>query len=136
MADQDRLSLWFEGGEDPAQFEAQVSASGFSGQTGYVVSAQQVQNFLDALAQFPITDEVTLEIGQEFPDGPLLTLKIGPADGRGTLNVRTSLAADNDRTRRVSTSFSCVYSDVERFARQAEDSLRSGGTAILASQQS
>jgi len=136
MANQDRLSLWFEGGDNFAQFEAQVSASGFSGETGYVVFGQHVRNFLDALARFPITDEITLEIGQEFPDGPLLVLAIGPADGRGTLRVRVSLAADDDRSRRVSTSFSCVYADVERFAQEAEDSLRLGGTAILTSDQS
>lgn len=132
MSDQNKLALWFEGGDDLGQFDAMVSASGFSGETGYVVFIGQVRKFLDALANFPIAIPVALTIGEEFEDGPLLALVISPDDRRGSLRVQVSLAADDDRTRRVSTDFLCVYSDIERFASEVESALRSGGTAILA----
>ena len=135
MSDQNKLTFWFEGGEDLGRFVAEVSASGFSGETGYVVHAQQVREFLNALADFPIVSPIALTIGEEFPDGPLVALIIGPDDRRGTLRVQVSLAADDDRACRVSTSFLCVYSDVERFAKEVESGLLSGGTAILVADQ-
>ncbi|MFM7378670.1 MAG: hypothetical protein ACKO1O_11175 [Erythrobacter sp.] len=136
MSDQNRLTLWFEGGDDLGQFNAMVSANGFSGETGYVVFPGQVREFLRALAIFPISVPVALTIGEEFEDGPLLALVISPNDRRGSLRVRVSLAADDDRTRRVSTDFLSVYSDVERFARAIESGLQSGGTAVLTAHQS
>lgn len=132
ISDQNKLTLWFEGGDDLGQFNAMVSASGFSGETGYVVLPGQVREFLDALATFPIAVPAALTIGEEFEDGPLLKLIISPDDRRGSLRVQVSLAADDDRTRRVSTDFLCVYSDVERFIGEVEIGLQSGGTAILA----
>ena len=132
MSHQDKFTIWFEGGEDLGDFGAMVSAGGFSGETGYAVYPDQVREFLDSLANFPVTAPVALTIGDEFDDGPLLTLVISPDDRRGTLRVDVSLAADDDRTRRVSTDFLCVYSDVERFAGEVETALQSGGTAMLA----
>ena len=136
MSDQNKLTLWFEGGDDLGQFNAMVSANGFSGETGYVVFPGQVREFLRALSIFPISVPVALTIGEEFEDGPLLALVISPDDRRGSLRVRISLAADDDRTRRVSTDFLSVYSDVERFARAIESGLQSGGTAVLTAHQS
>jgi hypothetical protein len=126
------LTLHFEGGVGIMQFDAVVRAAGFAGETGHVVDDRQVRAFLSALAVFPILDSIRLSVGDEFPDGPLLAISIQPADRRGTLSVHVSLAADDDRSRKVSTHFQCVHSDVERFADQVESALRSGGAAILA----
>ncbi|MBY8825082.1 hypothetical protein [Sphingomonas colocasiae] len=128
----DQLTLHLEGGEDVNQFDAVVRAAGFSGATGYIIDARQMQDFLGALAVFPISDPVRLSVGTEFPDGPLLSITIQPADRRGTLSVHVSLAADDDRSRKVSTHFRCVHSDVEHFADQLQIALGSGGTAVLA----
>ncbi|WP_434405028.1 hypothetical protein [Sphingobium sp. DN12] len=131
MCDQSKFILWFEGGDDLSQFNATVTANGFSGETGYVTSPDQINDFLDRLTSFPIADLITLTIGEEFQDGPLLVLTIEPADRRGSLRVQVCLAADDNRSRKVSTDFLCVYSDVERFARGVESALRLGGVATL-----
>ncbi|MGB7654457.1 MAG: hypothetical protein WBL74_03145 [Novosphingobium sp.] len=132
MAEKMELSFWFEGGENHAQFSAIVAANGFSGETGYVTYPSHWREFLDGIGHYPITDTIALTIGEEFEDGPLLTLAIGPEDRRGGLRVHVSLAANQDRSRKVSTDFGCVYSDVIRFAGEAEIGLRMGGTAVLA----
>jgi len=131
MHDQSRFTFWFEGGSDLGQFGAMVSANGFSGETGYVVFAGQIKSFLDALTDFPIVKRVALTIGEEFEDGPLLALTIEPDDQRGTLRAGVILKAYDDRAFSVSTSFLCVYSDIERFAGELRGSLHSGGTATL-----
>lgn len=131
MTDRSKFALWFEGGDNFAQFSAMVSARGFSGETSYILYASQVRSFLEKLVVFPMTEPALLTVGEEFDDGPLLKLDVRPADRIGNLRVRVMLSADDDRNRRVSTDFLCVYSDLERFVAEVTNCLQSGGEATL-----
>lgn len=132
MTNGSKLTLWFEGGDNFAQFSAMVSAQGFSGETSYILYATQVRSFLQKLTVFPLTEPALLTVGEEFDDGPLLQLEVRPVDRIGNLQVRVMLSADDDRNRRVETDFLCVYSDLERFAGDVVICLQSGGEATLA----
>ena len=115
------------------QVEVAVSAAGFSSITSYVVDDFIILQFSDALASYPFSEPARLIVGEEFPDGPLIDIAIEPLGRLGELRVGVSLAADYDRAIRISTSFRCVYSDLDSFRHQLEGLIASGGEALLCS---
>jgi hypothetical protein len=124
------LFIAFEGG-GYGSVEFLVCAEGFSGSTSYVVHPEELQPFLSQLSAFPLSDPAQLIIGAEFPDGPLVDVTIVRADLRGTLEVGVKLADRRDRSRRVSTAFTCVHSDAIRFIEAAQLAMEHGGEVAL-----
>lgn len=133
MPDRDSFTLDFR----PAirghrQFKANILSAGFAGRTGHSLDDAEIAAFLEALDSLPEAGAVVLKVGGEIADGPLLVVSIVPADRLGSLRVRVSMAADDDRARRVATHFWCVRADLTRFADEVRQAAVQGGTAILA----
>lgn len=133
MSDRDSLSLEFRPApRAPRRFEARVLSAGFAGETSHTLDDDEIAAFIAMLDNLPDAGAVVLNVGGEIAGGPLLVVSIAPVDRLGSLCVRVSMAADDDRRRRVATHFWCVRADVTRFVEEVRQATRHGGSAILA----
>lgn len=133
MPDRDSFSLEFRPApRAPRRFEARVLSAGFAGETSHTLDDDEIAAFMAMLDNLPDAGAVVLKAGGEVAGGPLLVVSIAPADRLGSLCVRVSMAADEDRRRRVATHFWCVRADVTRFADEVRQATTLGGIAVLA----
>jgi hypothetical protein len=108
-----------------------VVARGFSGHSGHVATADEIQPFLKSLAEYPLRSAACLAIGTGFDEGPLIRLTVEQENARGAIFVNVELVSDHDQTRRVATSFFCTCADIEAFRLGLESALQSEGDTIL-----
>ncbi len=101
-----------------------VSASNgqFEGHGGFWVQWQDVREFGEALAVFPISADAPV-IGQwgfNYQEGDDLIIRVGiaPADPRGNLRVSFEIADQDEPRSRVRAWFLTNYPDVETFRAQ------------------
>jgi len=121
----DTLTLSFTHDPDPnehfGQFHIAVSASGFSG-SGYMwVQWQDIEEFAEALAAFPLPASPPVSLRRGFNhtagDDLRVAIEIRPTDARGNLQVDVTVADYVQPERRVRTTFNTNYPQVEIFQR-------------------
>lgn len=103
--------------DDFGRLSLSAKTDRFSGKSGFWVQWQEVREFGEALAAFPITSPVSVQWGYDMQEGHDLILKveIAPADPRGTLMVRFEIADEFDTDERVRGSFTTHYPELEAF---------------------
>jgi hypothetical protein len=105
--------------DDFGRLSVEVEAEGFAGRGGFWVQWQDVIEFGEALAVFPIADDspVVAQWGYEMQDGDdlILRIEVASADKRGNLNVRFEVADDHEVRNRVRGSFLTNYPDLDAF---------------------
>lgn len=96
-----------------------VETKGFAGQGGFWVQWQDVKEFGERLAVYPINKEnpVVAQWGYDMQTGDdlILRIEVVPADKRGNLVVRFEVADDDDTRNRVRGSFLTTYPDLDSF---------------------
>jgi hypothetical protein len=104
-------------GDDFGRLSLSVSTSRFAGNGAFWVQWQDVKEFGEALATFPITSPVVVQWGYDMQEGNDLILKveIAPADKRGTLIVRFEIADEFETDERVRGSFMTHYPELDAF---------------------
>jgi hypothetical protein len=103
--------------DDFGRLSLSAKTDRFSGNSGFWVQWQDVKEFGEALAAFPITSPISAQWGYDMQEGNDLILKveIAPADPRGTLMVRFEIADEFDAGERVRGSFTTHYPELEAF---------------------
>ena len=105
-------------GDDFGWLELDVRTEDFSGRGGFWVQWQDVVEFGEELAQYPIpADGIERSWGyrENDVDETVLACRIRPANGRGALDVHVMVADQYEPKRSVSALFRTNYPDVERF---------------------
>ncbi|NKI99877.1 hypothetical protein FHW92_001937 [Novosphingobium sp. SG707] len=96
-----------------------VETDRFSGKGGFWAQWQDVQEFGEALARFPITEgqPVVAQWGFNFLEGNdlIIRLEIVPFDSRGNLAVRFEVADDVEPQYRARGFFHTNYPELETF---------------------
>ncbi|MBB3955103.1 hypothetical protein [Novosphingobium sediminicola] len=98
-----------------------VETDRFSGKGGFCAQWQDVQEFGEALARFPITEgqPVVAQWGFNLleSDDLIIRLEIAPADSRGNLAVRFEVADDVEPQYRARGAFLTNYPELATFHR-------------------
>lgn len=91
----------------------------FSGTGGFWVQWQDVREFGDALAVFPVEQDapITADWGYNMREGEdlIVRIEIAAADKRGELLAKFVIADLNETHERVAGSFPTSYADLEAF---------------------
>lgn len=109
---------------------ASVISKGFSGETSWGVTKDEILPFIDALSKYPLEGSAKLSLG-ELRYGPVITVVIAPSNSRGGLKVHVELYYDGDRELFVTTNLYTDYSGIEPFRAALLSAVRFGGEAIL-----
>lgn len=116
--------------DDFGRLSVEAVTDRFVGKGGFWVQWQDVKEFGEALAAFPITAEhpITAQWGYDMQEGEdlILPLEIAPANLRGDLAVRFEIADEDEPNCRVRGRFNTNYPDLDAF--------RSGITRLMASE--
>lgn len=97
--------------------------AGFCGEGGFWVQWQDVKEFGEKLATYPLVAPVTAKWGYRMQEGEdlILSVEIGPANRRGDLFVRVEIVDDlhdHGHRDRVRSSFQTNYPQLETFRRE------------------
>jgi hypothetical protein len=113
--------------DDFGRLSVSLETDRFSGRGGFYVQWQDVRDFSERLAAYPIADEapVAAQWGYDMQEGDdlILRIEIAPANKTGDLIVRVEIADDHAPQNRVRSSFLTNYPDLESF--------RSGIAALM-----
>lgn len=124
-----------EAQDDVSLLDVEVQAAGFAGRGASWTNDVALADFAAALGVYPISADqpavFEMGFGRLEGDDLVARIEIGPADPLGRLLVQVELSDRNDRWRRVRTTFTTHYPDVERFARQIGKMIGAGGPATL-----
>ena len=105
--------------DDFGRLSVGVAAHGFAGQGGFWVQWQDVKEFGEALAVYPIANDrpVIAQWGYDMQDGDdlILRIEVASADNRGNLIVRFEVADDHEAHNRIRGSFLTNYPDLDSF---------------------
>jgi hypothetical protein len=105
--------------DDFGRLSVAVETDRFSGRGGFWVQWQDVKEFGEALAAFPIREDapIVAQWGYNMQEGDdlILRIEIVPADGRGNLTVRFEIADDYAAGDRVKASFLTNYPEIDAF---------------------
>lgn len=105
--------------DDFGRLSIAVETDRFSGRGGFWVQWQNVKEFGEALAAFPIEvgAPIVAQWGYEMQEGDdlILRIEIAPADSLGNLKVRFEIADDNAAEDRVRGSFLTNYPEIDAF---------------------
>jgi hypothetical protein len=105
--------------DDFGRLSVSVKTDRFCGWGGFWVQWQDVKEFGEALATYPIEEDapVVAQWGYGMQEGNdlILRIEIAPANGRGDLVVRFEIADENEPIERVRGSFFTNYPDVDAF---------------------
>lgn len=105
--------------DDFGRLSVTVETDRFSGHGGFWVQWQNVKEFGEALAAFPIKEDapIVAQWGYNMQKGDdlILLVEIAPADRRGNLRVRFEIADDSAPSDRVKASFLTNYPEVDAF---------------------
>jgi hypothetical protein len=112
---------------------AQITAEGWSGDTYYAAAPDEFAAFIAGLCALPAPQPLTLIIGGEFQDGPLIRLDVVQTSPRGLFRVDVTLVDCRDRRRRLSTDIATDYAAMAAFGQDLKRILRLGGEAVLQS---
>jgi hypothetical protein len=107
--------------DDFGRLSVAVETDRFSGRGGFWVQWQEIVEFGESLAVYPISAEKPLlvEWGYEMleRDDLIIRIEIGPKDSSGELIARVEVADDHEPWKRVKTSFRTGYPALEMFQR-------------------
>lgn len=113
------LRYRFDDADDLGWLELAVASEGFCGRGGFWVQWQEIRDFGEALATYPILPDAPLkaEWGFEMLEGDdlRLSVEICPANPTGDLGVEVVVADYKQPRQRVRTSFRTNYPDIEAF---------------------
>ncbi len=105
--------------DDFGRLSISVITDYFSGCGGFWVQWQDVKEFGESLATYPIEASAPLiaQWGYDMQEGDdvILRVEIAPANGRGDLIVLVEIANEHEQRERVRTSFLTNYPDLEAF---------------------
>jgi len=105
--------------DDFGRLSVSVATNRFSGQGGFWVQWQDVREFGEALATFPLSNDTpaVAQWGYDMQQGDdlILRIEIAPANKRGDLRVHFEIADDVEPQERVRGSFLTNYPDIETF---------------------
>ncbi len=105
--------------DDFGRLSVSVTTDRFSGRGGFWVQWQDVKEFGESLAIFPIEDDAPLiaQWGYDMQQGDdlILRVEIAPANRRGDLVVRVEIADDHEPRERLRASFTTNYPDLDAF---------------------
>lgn len=105
--------------DDFGRLSVSVEVPGFSGRGGFWVQWQDVKEFGEALAEYPIAEDapVGAQWGYDMQQGDnlILRIEVAPANKRGDLVVRFEVADDYEAQNRVRGSFLTNYPDLDAF---------------------
>lgn len=105
--------------DDFGRLSVEVEANGFAGRGGFWVQWQDVKEFGQALAVYPIAFDspVVAQWGYNMQDGEdlILRIEVASADKRGNVIVRFVVANDHEAHNRVRGSFLTNYPDLDAF---------------------
>lgn len=94
----------------------------FQGRGGFWVQWQDVREFGEALAAFPISPDapIVAQWGYSTQEGEdlIVWVEIAPADLRGNLRVSFEIADLHETQNRTRSAFLTNYPDVQAFSRQ------------------
>ena len=131
-----RLTYEFDPDDDFGWLGVGVRTDRFSGQGGFWVQWQDVEEFGQSLRTYPVTREAPLlgAWGYEPWEGDALVVRIevAPANSRGELEIRVEVADHHERWERVRTSFRTHYPQLEAFCSGIEKLMkREANEAVL-----
>jgi hypothetical protein len=105
--------------DDFGRLSVSATTERFAARGGFWVQWQDVREFGEALAAFPITSDAPIVAEWGFDklagDDLILRIEIAPANARGDLVVRFEIADDYEPGERARASFLTNYPDVEAF---------------------
>jgi hypothetical protein len=140
------LRLRFDSDDDgTGKLLAQVAAGAFAGEGGAWFSIQQIEQFADAIAAYPLTDKPRPELAGGFweRDGSgqlaqeLLGISVYPIDHRGHIGVQVRIAdalspdIRREKLRRVQLEITTTYEPLRRFSRDLLALIRGNVTEAL-----
>lgn len=118
--------------DDFGRLSVSATTDRFSGKGGFWVQWQDVRDFGEALATFPISSDAPIVAQWGYDDRKgddlILGVEIAPANPRGDLIVRFEIADDYEKRERVRGSFLTNYPDLITF-RLELDKLMDGEVA-------
>ncbi|MFL6846456.1 MAG: hypothetical protein ACJ8ER_16435 [Allosphingosinicella sp.] len=124
--------------DDFGWLSVSVQTDRFCGHGGFWVQWQDVKEFGEALAAYPIDEAspVVAQWGYDMQEGDdlILRIEIAPSNRRGDLVVRFEIADNHEPAERIRGSFLTNYPDVDSFRssiarlmkREAEEAVLSG----------
>ena len=123
--------------DDFGRLSLSVETEGQSGRGGFWVQWQDVVEFGEALATYPIAldEPLSASWGYNACDGDdlIVGITIGSKDGLGGLLVSVEIADDHENWKRVRTTFETDYPALEAFRVDlARLMAREGDEAVLA----
>jgi len=96
-----------------------VSTANFTGRCGFWVQWQDVREFGDKLATYPISPDAPLKAAWGYEpwegDALVVSVEIAPATSRGDLAVKVELRDHTEPSECLRTSFITNYPDLEAF---------------------
>jgi hypothetical protein len=105
--------------DDFGRLSVLIETDRFSANGGFWVQWQDIEEFGEALAAFPLTADapVVAQWGFNMQEGDdlILRIEIAPANSRGDLVVRYEVADDYEPRERVRASFRTNYPDLDAF---------------------
>ena len=105
--------------DDFGYLEVAVETPDFSGRGGFWVQWQDVIEFGEALAAYPITDDAPVvgQWGYEMQEGDdlILRIEIKPTNPRGDLAVHYEVADMHEARNRIRGSFLTNYPQIAEF---------------------
>jgi hypothetical protein len=105
--------------DDFGRLSVTVTTDRFSGRGGFWVQWQDVKEFGEALATFPIKEDapIVAQWGYNMQEGDdlILRFEIGPANKRGDLIVRFEVSDSDEPRERLRASFLTNYPDLDAF---------------------
>lgn len=100
-------------------FTMAVSTDHFSGRGGFWVQWQDVKEFGESLATYPIdpANPLTAQWGFDLQKGDdlILRVEINPVDVRGNLRVKVEIADQHEPYMRIRASFQTNYPELDAF---------------------
>ena len=91
----------------------------FSGRGSFWVQWQDVREFGERLAVYPMPDDASVAVqwGYDMQEGDdlILRIEIAPANKTGDLLVRVEIADDHEPRERVRSSFLTSYAELDSF---------------------
>lgn len=105
--------------DDFGRLSISVETNRFSGQGGFWVQWQDLKEFGDSLASYPVPEDqpIVAQWGFNMQEGDdlILRLEVSPADRRGNLRVRFEVADDYEPQSRTRGYFLTNYPDLDAF---------------------